>query len=95
MRLGAAFGKYVFSSHAWRGCQPRRGPMKIAQQFTAGIAGAVERVSPVGTTEVKSSNVFVLERFSRPYGTDFWSWIRNPAMNRWAIIECPYGTPKC
>ncbi len=44
--------------------------MKIAQQFTAGIAGAVEPVSPVGTTEVKSSNVFVLELLSRPYVTE-------------------------
>ena len=39
----------------------RGGLMKIAQQFTAGMVGAIQPVSPVGATEVKSSNVFVLE----------------------------------
>ncbi|MCH8851291.1 MAG: hypothetical protein IID41_01410 [Planctomycetes bacterium] len=48
--------------------------------------------SPAGTAEVKSSNGSVVERFSRPDGTGSSSWTGNPAMNRWAIIECLYGT---
>ena len=86
---------HVFSGNASSGYQPRRGLMKIAQQFTAGMAGVIEPVSPVGTTEQKSSNAFVFERLSRPYRTLSWFRIRNPAINRWAIIECPYGTTRC
>ena len=49
-------------------------------------------MSPVGTTEVKQAHVSEVERLSRPYGTDSWPWTWDPAINRWAIVECPYGT---
>ncbi len=68
--------------------------MRIAQQFTAGMEESIGSMSPVGTTEVKSANVSAVERFSRPYGTESLSGIQNPAMNRWAIVECPYGTTR-
>ena len=89
---GSAAAENEFRRSASSRCQARRGLMKIAQQFTAGMQACVGQMGPVGTTEVESSNVVVLEHFSRPYGTELWSWPWNPAMNRWAIVECPYGT---
>ncbi len=72
---------YMFIGNASRGCQPRRGLMKIAQsrRAGAGMQECIEPMSPVGMTEVKSSNVFVLEGLSRPYGTESRSWTREPS----------------
>ena len=56
--------------------------MRIAQQFIAGKPWEKTPSSPVGTAEL----------FSRPYGTRFDITTYYPAMNCWAIFECPYGT---
>ena len=49
-------------------------------------------MSPIGTTEAKQASTSEVERLSRPYGTESRCEAWNPAINRWAIIECPYGT---
>ncbi len=61
----------------------------IAQHFSAGIR-SIEHLSPGGTTECsrasgRSASVVPpgLMRFLVP---------ANPAINRWAIVGCPYGT---
>ena len=50
------------------------------------VKGSDRSRCPVGTPEAR------VERFNRPYGTKgVLSATRIPAMNRWAIINCPSG----
>ena len=66
-----------------------KGRTTVAQQFTAGSPECLTLVrrSPVGTAENAALP------FDRPYGTDLASArVSAPAMNRWAIVERPYGS---
>jgi hypothetical protein len=64
------------------------GRLTIAQQFTAGDIGEIERIPrPVGTVEAVSP---------RHFQSSLWDYnvffgLADPAINRWAIVKCPYG----
>jgi mono/diheme cytochrome c family protein len=63
------------------------GHLRIAQRFIAGLGSRAARSCPVGTLES------LVAGFSRPYGTQsIVGWIHHPAINRWAIVNRPYGT---
>ena len=64
----------------------RRDKVRIAQRFNAGFRGGI-RQSPEGTAEIRRR----YRTFFRPYGTCVPSRL-NPALKRWAILECPSGT---
>src|SRR6266542_2156879 len=66
----------------------RRDIMRIARRFNAGKHPA-RRTSPEGTAEGWRVGL----DFSRPFGTrDLLA--SNPALKRWAILDCPFGTAK-
>ena len=69
--------------------------MKIAQPFRAGVSGCAGASSPIGTTEANPSHANERVHFSRPDGTECTSRTSHPAMNRWAIFGCPFGTNRC
>ena len=60
------------------------GHLTIAQRFIAGNMVPPNEPSPVGTDEGPAN-------FNRPYGTRFPSGNVIPAINRRAILTCPYG----
>ena len=62
--------------------------MRIARRFNAG-KHMVLHPSPEGTAEGFRVELDV----SRPFGThDLLA--RNPALKRWAILACPFGTAR-
>ena len=63
--------------------------MKIAQRFNAGWSG-LKSPSPGGTKEIW---IWELD-FCRPSGTCLPARL-HPALKRWAILGCPFGTNVC
>src|SRR2546426_2916586 len=66
----------------------RRDILRIARRFNAGKHRAWH-TSPEGTAE----GFVVGLNLSRPFGTRDLLASR-PASKRWAILDCPFGTPK-
>ncbi len=59
--------------------------MRIAQRFNAGIGGASEIRSPVGTTERPSTvPTGLVDRLANAF----------PALKGWATVNRPYGTDR-
>ena len=67
----------------------RREIVKIAQRFNAGLCRS-NPPSPEGTKE----SWFPKLDFYRPFGTRLFCRL-NPALKRWAIVECPSGPNVC
>ena len=65
---------------------PRRGCMTIAQRLIAGYAKTPRHRVPWG-------RLIGAVNLSRPYGTHGSGTLAFPAMNRWAILDRPCGTP--
>ena len=66
----------------------RRDSLRIARRFNAGKHPACH-TSPEGTTERSGVGLDL----NRPFGTrDLLA--SNPALKRWAILACPFGTAK-
>src|SRR5262245_12050778 len=63
----------------------RRDTMKIARRFNAGCRFPSAQV-PKGRLNAPNQ-----PRFGRPVGTRS-IWDLNPALKRWAIVDCPSGT---
>src|SRR5213592_429745 len=66
----------------------RRDILRIARRFNAGKHPAWH-TSPEGTAEGWGVGLDL----SRPFGTRG-LWASNPALKRWAILSCPFGTAK-
>src|SRR5439155_8019068 len=66
----------------------RRDVLRIARRFNAGKHRAWH-TSPEGTVEGRVVGLVL----RRPFGTRDLS-ASNPALKRWAILDCPFGTPK-
>ena len=87
--LGQRMGWFVV-----RKCRLRRnfapeGHMIIAQHFSAGMR-STEDGSPGGTVECTHASG--RSASAVPPGLMGFLVLANPAINRWAIVGCPYGT---
>src|SRR5436190_9774323 len=84
-------------SHACKtpeGCQqlfsPRSGRTKIAQRFIAGNEVIFFKTSPRSGRQKPSDSIFANEYFCRPFhGLYGINRADSPAVNCWAIFDCP------
>ena len=75
--------------------QPLRGCRGLTGTITTGSGLGPTPAAIIVMTPSGSGKVQLRERlsfFNRPYGTKMPKRTSYPAINRWAIIICPYGT---